>query len=271
MPVVLSHGRFLRAVLRGRQAGRARARHRADQARPPPGRRHPDVRGAGAQRRELSRAPDQTRLQGRDLRADRGPGCRPQARRQIAGRARRDPGGHPRHADRGQPARGEAAQLPRRPRAQPAYARARLARHLDRRFSDGAGRGRHARGRARPDRAGRAAPARGAARSGGAPDRLARPRRTAHALARSRVRFASRRAPAQGELRGRGAGRLRCLLPRRARRERGAARLRRADPEGPVAAPRPAQAGGARHASSDRRRDAAQSRALDQSLGRASG
>ena len=62
--------------------------------------------------------------------------------------------------------------------AQPAGAGARLARHLDRRVPDRAGRRRHARGRARPHRARRAAAARGPARGRGAAARLARARAT---------------------------------------------------------------------------------------------
>ena len=89
LPAVLPPGRFLRAVLRGRQGRGAGARHRADQARPPRRGRHPDVRRAGAQRRGLSRAPDPPGLQGRDLRADRGSGRGQAPRRQGAGRARR--------------------------------------------------------------------------------------------------------------------------------------------------------------------------------------
>ena len=134
MPVVLSPRRLLRAVLRGRSEGGAGARHRADQARPPGRRRHPDVRRAGAQRRELSRAADPQGLQGRDLRADRGPGQGQATRRQGDRRARRGPRGHARHADRGQSARGAPAQFSRGARAEPAGAGARLARRLDRRF-----------------------------------------------------------------------------------------------------------------------------------------
>ena len=95
---------------------------------------------------------------------------------------------------------------------------ARLARHLDRRVPDRAGRGRHAAGRARAHRARRAAAARRAARGRGAAPVVARARRAADASARARVRFAGRRAPPQGELRRQGARWLRQLLARRARR-----------------------------------------------------
>ncbi len=152
--------------------------------------------------RELSGAPDPEGLQGRDLRADRGPGAGPQARRQVARAARRHPGGHTGHADRGQPARGEAAQLSGRARPQPAEPGARLARHLDRRVPDRPGRRRHARGGARADRTGRAAPAGGAARGRAAARALARLQRTPDAACRtaSSIRWpasaASRRASA---------------------------------------------------------------------------
>ena len=61
LPPVLSHGRFLRAVLRGRRDRLARARHRADQARQASGRGHPHVRRAGACRRRLPPAADRGR------------------------------------------------------------------------------------------------------------------------------------------------------------------------------------------------------------------
>ncbi len=64
LPPVLPHGRFLRAVLRGRRDRLARARHRAHQARQASGRGHPDVRRAGACRRRLSPAPDRREATG---------------------------------------------------------------------------------------------------------------------------------------------------------------------------------------------------------------
>src|SRR5437016_10886692 len=73
LPVVLPDGRFLRAVLRGCGRRGTGARYSADQTRPAQRRRHPDVRGAGAHRGSLSRPPDPRRLQGRDVRPDRGP------------------------------------------------------------------------------------------------------------------------------------------------------------------------------------------------------
>ena len=64
LPAVLPHGRFLRAVLRGRRDRLARARHRAHQARQASRRGHPDVRRAGPCRRRLSPAPDRGRATG---------------------------------------------------------------------------------------------------------------------------------------------------------------------------------------------------------------
>ena len=92
--------------------GRTRARHRADQARPACGRGHPDVRRARAQRRALPASADPQGLQGRDLRAARGPGRgHASGRRQAAGPARRGPDRHRRHAHRGRAARPAAQQL----------------------------------------------------------------------------------------------------------------------------------------------------------------
>ena len=81
------------------------------------------------------------------------PGRGQAPRRQGAGRARRGARGHAGHAHRGQPARCPGAQFPRRARAQPERAGARLAGRLDRRLPDRPGRRRHLAGRARADRA----------------------------------------------------------------------------------------------------------------------
>ena len=131
---VLPHGRFLRAVLRRCGQGLGGARHRADQARPASGRRHQDVRRAGAQPRGLPVAPDPPGLQGRRLRAGRGSGRGQEARRQVGGRARRGAGHHARHADRGFAARRAQPQLSRRHRRGAGRAGAGLARPLDRRL-----------------------------------------------------------------------------------------------------------------------------------------
>ena len=109
---VLSHGRLLRAVLRGRRDRLARARHRAHQARQAPGPRHPDVRRAGACRRRLSAEADRRRLPRRRLRADGGSGRGQEARLEIGGQARRHPAGDPGHHHRGPAARAFGGQLP---------------------------------------------------------------------------------------------------------------------------------------------------------------
>ena len=117
LPAVLPDGRFLRAVLRGRRNRRARARHRADQARQASRPRHPDVRRAGRSRRRIPAPADRARPSRRRLRAARGPGRGEEARRQERGAPRRRAAGHARHADRGHAARCAAQQLPARDRA----------------------------------------------------------------------------------------------------------------------------------------------------------
>ena len=122
LPAVLPDGRFLRAVLRGRRDRRARARHRADQARQASRPRHPDVRRAGPSRRRISPPPDRDRPSRRGVRAARGPRRGEEARRQERGAARRHPPGHARHAHRGHAARRASATTicsPSRARARP--------------------------------------------------------------------------------------------------------------------------------------------------------
>ena len=134
---VLSHGRFLRDVLRGRRNRFACARHRADQARQASGRRYPDVRRAGGTRRRLSAPADRPRPSRRGVRADGRPRRRPQARQQERGPARRRAAGDARHADRRQPARRPRQQLPAGNCAHPRLLRRRphrsgVDRYLDR-------------------------------------------------------------------------------------------------------------------------------------------
>ena len=71
---LLSHGRFLRAVLRRRPPRRQAHRHHADLARPVRGRTDSDGRRAVSQRRHLSFAAGAQGRVGGDLRADRRPG-----------------------------------------------------------------------------------------------------------------------------------------------------------------------------------------------------
>ena len=101
LPALLPDGRLLRDVLRRRRGGVAGARHHADQARPAPGPRHPDVRRADPRRRPVPPEADRPRPSRRRLRADRGPGRGEEARLQGGGPPRRDPPGHAGHADRG--------------------------------------------------------------------------------------------------------------------------------------------------------------------------
>ena len=70
LPAVLPDGRFLRAVLPGRRDREPRARHRADQARQAPRRRHPDVRRAGGALGRVSAQADRGGLPRRGVRAD---------------------------------------------------------------------------------------------------------------------------------------------------------------------------------------------------------
>ena len=93
LPAILSHGRFLRAVLRRCRTRLAGARHRAHQARQAPGPRHSDVRRAGACRRRLSAEADRRRFPRRRLRAAGRSGRGAEARLEIGGQARRYPPG----------------------------------------------------------------------------------------------------------------------------------------------------------------------------------
>ena len=145
---VLPHGRFLRAVLRGRRDRLARSWHRAHQARQASRRRHPHVRRARPCRRRLSPAPDRGRSPGGGVRADRGPGRGQEARAEGGGAPRRRPPGHAGHAHRGDAARCPRPQFPHRPvpgarqGRQRARLRSRLARYLDRGADRLAGRAR---------------------------------------------------------------------------------------------------------------------------------
>ena len=149
-PALVPHGRFLRAVLRGRGRRRRSARHRAHQARQASGRRHPHVRRADPSRRRISAAADHAGLPRRRLRAARGSGRGPETRLQGGRAPRRRAPRHARHAHRGQPARRQGAQLShravrtdgtKRARRCNRRDRARLARHLDRRVRGGRGAG----------------------------------------------------------------------------------------------------------------------------------
>ena len=151
---VLPDGRLLRTVLRRRRRRVRRARYRPHQARQAPGRRHSDVRRAGALLRVLPAAPDPQGLQGRHLRADGGSRGSQEARIEVGRVARRRPSGDARHADRGHAARRAGPQLPRGARIRGWRPRSGLARRLDGRlFADGAD-------RAKPRRRARASVAR---------------------------------------------------------------------------------------------------------------
>ncbi len=121
-----------------------RARHHADQARQACRRRHPDVRRPCPCRRPVPAEADRARLSRRRLRADRGSGRSPEARRQVGGPPRRRAAGDAGHDHRGFAPRCRPQQLPRR-RLAPARGggrwrrrlRARLDRHLDRRVQGG--------------------------------------------------------------------------------------------------------------------------------------
>ena len=200
LPLVLSHGRFLRAVLRRRGNRLARARHRAHQARQASGRGHSHVRRAGHCRRRLPPAADRRGAPRRRLRADRGPGGGQEARTEGGGAPRRRAPRHPGHADRGDAARCARAQFSHRSVPRPCQAgqraglRARLSRHLHRRTDRLVGRrqrsfrracaaeARRSAGRRRSRRRCRAAP----------PDRGGW--RRAHAVSPRAFRFATRRA-----------------------------------------------------------------------------
>ena len=67
-------GDFYELFFEDAEVARARARHRADQARQASRPRHPDVRRAGPSRRRIPAPPDRARPPRRGLRADRGPG-----------------------------------------------------------------------------------------------------------------------------------------------------------------------------------------------------
>ena len=208
LPVVLPDGRFLRAVLPGRRDREPRARHRADQARQAPGRRHSDVRRAGGALGRVSAQADRRGLPRRGVRADRGPGGGEEARRQERGRARRHAADHRRHPDRRHAARRAAQQLSGGDRARArlvarcrAAVRARLARYFHRRVPRDGVRPPRARRRDRPHRAGRDHRVRRAlwrsrarALAAHAPGDAAHPRR---------VRRRDRRAAARGLLCGR--------------------------------------------------------------------
>ena len=92
---LLPHGRLLRAVLPRCRGGEPRAGHCAHPSRQASRPRHPDVRGADPCRRRLPAEADRARPSRRRVRADRGPGGGPQARRQVGRAARRR---SPRHA-----------------------------------------------------------------------------------------------------------------------------------------------------------------------------